>query len=148
MILFSFIVSLIKGNLDELVKALFESTNTAIQLCVGIAGIICLWSGFMKVAEKSGFIKVLSKILKPIIYLIFPEIAKNDEISGLVGMNMAANMLGLGNVATPIGIKAMEKLNECNENKKALSNSMLMFLILNKLFVGMDFLIHSHYVRY
>lgn len=131
MILFSIIISIVTGNIETLVKSLFDSTHTAIELCINIAGILCMWSGFMKIAEKSGFIKLLSKIIKPFTKLLFPEVNSNSEISGHIGMNIAANMLGLGNVATPSGIKAMEKLQEINKDKKRVSNSMLMFLVLN-----------------
>lgn len=131
MIISSFVFSIINGNIEDVVKTLFESTNTAIQMCIGIAGIMSLWGGFMKIAEKSGFIEILSKLLKPITRLLFPEVSSNNEISGYIGMNIAANMLGLGNVATPIGINVMEKLQEINVDKNRLSNSMLMFIVLN-----------------
>ena len=131
LIIVSFFVSIVQGNLEITMKALFDSTNTAIELCLGISGILCMWSGFMKIAEKSSFINILAKLVRPITKFLFPEIAEDDEISGHIGMNIAANMLGLGNVATPLGIKAMEKLQTKNKEKGKLSNSMLMFLVLN-----------------
>lgn len=131
MIIFSLVVSIILGNVEATIKTLFESTNDAIKLCVGISGVLCLWSGFMKIAEKSGFVKYLAKLLKPIIKILFAEEYNDDQISGYIGLNMASNILGIGNVATPIGIRAMEKLQEKNRNKETLSNSMLMFLVLN-----------------
>ncbi|MBQ9266865.1 MAG: hypothetical protein IJ217_01040 [Clostridia bacterium] len=131
LILSSFGVAIWQGNLEGVVKALFDSTNSAIELCVGIAGILCMWSGFMKIAERSGFVSLLSKIVRPLIKLLFPDVANEPEISGQIGMNIAANMLGLGNVATPTGIKAIEKLQERNKNKERLSNAMLMLVVLN-----------------
>lgn len=131
MIVFSLIVSIILGNVEATIKTLFESTNDAIKLCVGISGVLCLWSGFMKIAEESGFVKYISKLLKPLIKVLFPEESSDSQISGYIGLNMASNILGIGNVATPIGIRAMEKLQEKNTNKETLSNSMLMFLVLN-----------------
>ncbi len=131
MIITSFVFAIYNGNLEEVIKAVFDSTNTALELCLGIAGTLCMWSGFMKIAEKSGLVQSLSKITKPIIKLLFPELPKDSEASGHIAMNMTANILGLGNVATPIGLKAMEKLQEYNLKKDTLSNSMLMFLVLN-----------------
>lgn len=131
MIIFSIAVSIFTGNIDELVKAIFDSSHTAIDLCINIVGLLCMWNGFMKIAERSGFINIISQKIKPIIKFLFPEISNHNEISGHIGMNIAANMLGLGNIATPSGIKAMEKLQEINNDKSRLSNSMLMFLVLN-----------------
>ena len=131
MIAFSFFVSFIQGNLHDVVNVLFSSTNSAIELCMQIAGILCMWNGFMKVAEKCGFLKSISKGIKPLINFLFPEICDDNEVCGYIGMNMTANMLGLGNVATPIGLKAFEKLQEKNSCKDVISNSMLMFVVLN-----------------
>ena len=131
MILSAFALSMINGSIEIVTRTLFESTNTAIQICIGITGMICMWSGFMKIAEKSGFIKVLSKLLAPIVRMLFPDVMSDSETSGYIGMNIAANMLGLGNVSTPLGIKAMEKLQKENAKKERLSNSMLMFIVLN-----------------
>lgn len=131
MIIISFIVSFVCGNLESTIKSLFDSAKSAVELCISLTGILCMWSGFMKIAEKTGLVKYLSKFLKPVIKVLFPEIYKNEEASAYIGMNISANMLGLGNVATPIGIKAMEKMQELNDNKKVFSNSMLMFVVLN-----------------
>lgn len=131
MIVSSFFVALLKGNIDTTIKAMFDSTNNAIQIVIGMIGIVTMWSGFMKVAEKSGLVEKFSKLLKPIIKILFPKMANNSEISGYIGMNMSANMLGLGNVATPIGIKTIEKLESLNNDKEKISNEMLMFIVIN-----------------
>lgn len=131
MIVASFVVAIFCGNIEAVTKIMFDSTGNAIEICLGIAGIVCMWSGFMKVAERSGLIVSFSKLLNPITKFLFPEIKKNNEVSGYIGMNIAANMLGLGNVATPIGIKVMEKLEKLNQGKSKISNSMLMFIVLN-----------------
>lgn len=90
-----------------------------------------MWSGFMKIAEKSGIVKSISKKVTPIVRILFPELPKNNEATGHIAMNMTANILGLGNIATPMGIKAMEKLEIYNDKKERLSNSMMMFIVLN-----------------
>lgn len=131
MIISSFLFAIYRGNLEEVIKTLFDSTNTATTLCFQIAGVLCLWSGFMKIAEKSGLVQSLSKMTEPIIKILFPELPPKSEASGHIAMNMTANILGLGNVATPMGLKAMQKLQEYNQHKDTLSNAMLMFLVLN-----------------
>lgn len=131
MIIFSFVFAVCVGNVQEVVKSLFESTSTAIELCISIAGIMCMWSGFMNIAEKGGVVSSFSKLVTPITRLLFPELPKGSEASGHIAINMTANMLGLGNVATPMGIKAMEKLQELNKTPTRLSKSQLMFVVLN-----------------
>lgn len=131
MIISSFTIGIVNGNLENVIKALFESTSVAVQLTVSIFGIMCMWSGFMKIAEKSGFINLISKMIRPLTKILFPDVSDDEEICGNIGMNMAANMLGLGNVSTPIGINVIGKLQEKNRTKGRLSNSMLMFIVLN-----------------
>ena len=131
MIVCSFVMATLNGNMDAVTKAMFDSTNNAVQIVIGMIGLISMWSGFMKVAEKSGLVQIFSKALKPIIKILFPNIYKNKEISGYIGINMSANILGLGNVATPIGIKTIEKLDSINRDKKRISDDMLMFIVLN-----------------
>ena len=131
MILSSFFIALLRGNVDATTKAMFDSTNNAIQIVIGMMGIVAMWSGFMKVAEKSGLVIFFAKALKPIIKILFPNISNDSEICGYIGMNMSANILGLGNVATPIGIKTIEKLDCINKDKLRISNEMLMFIVIN-----------------
>lgn len=131
MILSSFIVSIYKGNLQEVIKAMFDSSKVTIEMCVTIFGIMCLWSGFMKIAEKCGLIEKISELASPIIKFLFPELKNNSEARGHIAMNMTANFLGLGNIATPLGLKAMEELQKHNKNKEVISNSMIMLIVIN-----------------
>lgn len=131
MIIISIVLSIFNGKLQELITSLIESTQSALETVLDMLGMMCMWSGFMKIAESTGIVKVLSNKVTPLVKFLFPELPKNNEATGHIAMNMTANILGLGNVATPMGIKAMEKLDEYNVDKKRLSNSMMMFIILN-----------------
>lgn len=131
MILIAFIFCIINGNVEEIVEVMFSSTESTVSLFLRLTGIICMWSGFIKIADKSGLIEKLSRLINPLIRLLFPELKNDSEISGHIAMNMTANMIGLGNVATPIGLKAMAKMQQNNKEKHKLSKSMLMFVILN-----------------
>jgi len=131
MIIIAIVLSIVQGNLQELIASLMDSTQSAIETVLDMIGMLCMWSGFMKIAEESGIVKSISKKITPIVKFIFPELPKDNEATGHIAMNMTANILGLGNVATPMGIKAMEKLELYNDNKSRLSNSMMMFIILN-----------------
>lgn len=131
MILIALLFCVINGNLEASVETLFASTENTVTLCLKLIGMICMWSGFIKIAEKSGLINKVSKYISPLIRIIFPELKDDEEISGHIAMNMTANMVGIGNVATPIGLKAMEKMQEKNANKDRLSKTMMMFIILN-----------------
>lgn len=130
-LIFGFVFAVGTGNVEAAVKALFESTNTGISLSFNILGVMCLWSGFMNVAENGGVVNSLSKFVHPIVKILFPELSENSDASGHIAMNITANMMGLGNVATPMGIRAMEKLQEINKSPNRLSKSMLMFVVLN-----------------
>lgn len=131
MLLLSIIFCIINGNSKDVIEVLFSSTENTVSLFLQLTGMICMWSGFIKIAEKSGIIEKISKCINPLIRIIFPELKNDNEISGHIAMNMTANMIGLGNVATPIGLKAMQKLQEKNKDKSKLSKSMLTFVILN-----------------
>jgi spore maturation protein A len=131
MIIIAIVLSIVQGNLQELISALMNSTQSAIETVLDMMGMLCMWSGFMKIAEESGIVKSVSKKITPIVKFIFPELPRDNEATGHIAMNMTANLLGLGNIATPMGLKAMEKLELYNDNKSRLSNSMMMFIILN-----------------
>lgn len=131
MIIISTILSIAKGNLQEIISSLMLSTQNTIETMLDMLGMICMWSGFMKIAESSGIVNSISEKVTPLVNFLFPELPKNNEAMGHIAMNMTANILGLGNIATPLGIKAMEKLDMYNDNKKRLSDSMMMFIILN-----------------
>ena len=130
-IIISFSYAIFSGNLQNLNTSIFDSVESAVSLSITMLGTMCLWSGIINVAANTNIMKMLNKLLKPIIKFLFPEIKENKKAQNEISMNMVANILGLGNAATPLGLKAMETLQEENKNKQALSNSMIMLIILN-----------------
>lgn len=115
----------------ELVNHLFEAATGAFQLALNLTGMLCLWLGLLKIAEKSGLTEVFAKALRPLFKIIMPELPQNSPAVGSMVMNMAANMLGLDNAATPMGLKAMEQLQEDNRQKDKASKAQIMFIVLN-----------------
>ena len=130
-IIISFIYAIYSGNIFNVNNAIFESAEQTVTLCLTMFGTICLWNGIMKIAVKTSLIENLTRFLKPVICLIFPEIKNDKKISKEISMNMVANILGLGNAATPLGLKAMESMQKQNKDKNKLSNSMAMFILVN-----------------
>ena len=130
-IIISIIYAIFSGNLENLNKSIFESTESAVSLTLTLIGMTCLWSGIMEVASKTNIIKYLSKILKPIVKKLFPNITSKSKSYDNIIMNIVANILGLGNAATPLGLKAMNELQKENEDKEKLSDSMMMLIVLN-----------------
>ena len=128
-IIISFSYAIFSGNLENLNSSVFDSVNDAINLTISLLGTMCLWSGIMQIANKTSAIDKLTKILKPLIRIIFPKISTKTEKD--ISMNMIANILGLGNAATPLGLKAMKSMQEENPKKEILSDSMAMFIIIN-----------------
>lgn len=134
----SFLVALIKligfGDTEVfnlIISSTFSSSKTAFELALGLTGVLSLWLGILKIGEKSGLINRLAKGLNPILTKLFPEIPQNHPALGAIFMNIAANMLGLDNAATPLGLNAMKELQTLNKEKDTASNSMIMFLVLN-----------------
>lgn len=119
------------GNLQNVVNATLEGAKTSIDIVIAITGVMVFWLGIMKIAEKSGLIEFLAKILNPIAKILFPEIANNKKAIGDITMNFSANALGLANAATPMGIKAMEDMQEENIDKSSASDAMCTFLAMN-----------------
>ena len=122
------------GNTEvfpAMMTSTFESSKTAFEISLGLTGTLSLWLGIMKIGEKGGVINILSRLLSPIFCKLFPDIPKGHPVTGSIFMNLAANMLGLDNAATPLGLKAMEGMQELNQKKDTASNSMIMFLVLN-----------------
>jgi len=130
-IIISFIYAFFTGNVEKVNSGIFESTKSAVELSLTFLGTMCLWNGIMQIAYKSNLINKIVKLLNPIIKILFPEIKKDEKIKKEISMNMIANILGLGNAATPLGIKAMKSMQEINLNKNKLSNSMMMFIVIN-----------------
>src|SRR5574344_528752 len=109
----------------------FSSAKTAFEISLGLTGVLSLWLGVMKIGEKGGVVNVLARFLSPVFCKLFPDIPKGHPVTGSLFMNIAANMLGLDNAATPRGLKAMEQLQELNPRKETATNPMIMFLVLN-----------------
>ncbi len=130
-IIISFSYAIFFGNLDELNSSIFKSTEDAITLTLSLLGTMCLWNGVMQIASKTTVIDKLVKFLNPIIKLLFPDLKNNEKIQKEVSMNMVANILGLGNAATPLGLKAMKSMQRENTNKDTLSDSMMMLIVIN-----------------
>ena len=115
----------------EIINSTFSSSKTAFEISLGLTGVLSLWLGIMKIGEKGGVIAMFSRLLSPIFSKLFPDIPKGHPVTGSIFMNLAANMLGLDNAATPLGLKAMEGLQEINPKKDSASNPMIMFLVQN-----------------
>lgn len=130
-IVISVIYAILAGNLESLNNEIFESINNVVQFSLTLVGITCFWTGIMAIASKTTTIKYLSKLLQPIIKLLFPNMKKESEASQSIVMNIVANILGLGNAATPLGLKAMNELQKENIEKEKLSDNMMMLIVLN-----------------
>lgn len=130
-IIISFSYAIFVGNLEELNDSIFSSTSEAIELSISLLGTICLWNGIMQIAKDTNLIEKLTKFLRPVIRFLFPELKNNPKIQKEISMNMIANILGLGNAATPLGLKAMESMQKENKQKDTLTNSMMMFIVIN-----------------
>jgi len=128
-----FLMSIFTGKLDQTTQAALDSAKYAVELGIGLIGIYSLWLGLMKVAEKSGLVKNFSSKIAPILRLLFRDVPEGSPAMGAMSMNIIANMLGLGNAATPLGIKAMKELEKINPNRirKIPSDAMCLFLIIN-----------------
>lgn len=125
------LTAILQGNAQVVTDAAIESANTAVELSLGLVGVMSLWLGLMKLAEKAGIVNAVGRLLKPVMKRLFPEVPPDHPAMGSMVMNMAANLLGLGNAATPLGIKAMKELQELNPDKDTASDSMCMFLAIN-----------------
>lgn len=119
------------GNIDAVTNAAIDMAKLSVEIAIGLIGIMALWLGIMKIAEESGLIRIIARGLRPITVRLFPEVPKDHPAIGSIVLNMSANILGLGNAATPFGLKAMEELQELNDQKDTATNSMVMFLAIN-----------------
>lgn len=119
------------GVFPAIINSTFDSAKTAFDISMGLTGVLSLWLGIMKIGELGGVINMFSRVLSPLFTKLFPDIPKGHPVTGSIFMNLAANMLGLDNAATPLGLKAMEGLQELNTKKDTASNPMIMFLVLN-----------------
>lgn len=127
----SVVYGILTGRVEEVNNSIFESTAEAVKLTITFFGTICMWNGIIQIAAKTTLMDKLTKLLNPLMKFLFPEIKKGDKVHEEISMNMIANMLGLGNAATPLGLKAMKSMQKQNKKKDTLSNSMAMFIVLN-----------------
>jgi spore maturation protein A len=131
MLIAGLVVGIMNGRVDQLTQAVVDSSKNAVDISIGLLGIMCLWTGLMEVAEKSGIVGGIAKAVRPVMKFLFPGIPKGHPAGGAIVMNLVANFLGLGNAATPLGIKAMNELQKLNPSKDTATNEMSMFLVLN-----------------
>ncbi len=131
LVIVSIICAAVFGNTGDLSTALLNSGESSIELLLKMAGIMCLWSGIMKIAETSGFTTLIAKIFSPLLRPLFPHLDKNSPAFKSITMNISANLLGLGNAATPFGLKAMEHLHTLNNRSDTASNEMIIFVVMN-----------------
>lgn len=131
LLIFGIIFGLVTGKGDIISKSIIDSTESSVQLLIGLIGMMCLWSGVMKIAQRSGITEKLAKLLKPLLNLLFKDVSKNENAMGSILLNLTSNMLGLSNAATPFGIKAMEELQKINPKKDTATNDMALFLVIN-----------------
>lgn len=127
----SVIFSVINGKMNNLTENILNSSNDAVILCISLCGVICFWCGVMKIAEQSGIVTLLGKLLRPITSLIFSGLDKNSRAMNLITMNITANLLGLGNASTPLGINAMEALKKEESASDTATDNMVMLVVLN-----------------
>ncbi|MBQ4380679.1 MAG: hypothetical protein II806_05315, partial [Bacteroidaceae bacterium] len=115
----------------DIINSTFDNSKTAFEISLGLTGVLSLWMGVMKIGEQGGAVNALSRVLSPVFTRLFPDIPKGHPATGHIFMNIAANMLGLDNAATPLGLKAMESMQSLNPKKDTATNPMIMFLVLN-----------------
>lgn len=131
LIIIGILFSIFNGNLESINIEILESTKTSLDMVLKIFPVMALWLGIMNIASKSGLLLKFSKLISPILTKIFPEIPKNHEAFGYISSNIVANIFGLGNAATPFGLKAMKSLQELNPKKEEATRSMITFLVIN-----------------
>ncbi len=131
MLIIGIVFAAINGTMDAVNEAIFKGAQDAVTICIGLISILVFWLGLMRIAQASGLLEGLAKVMKPIATRLFPEVPSNHPAMGYILSNMTANLFGLGNAATPMGIKAMEQLKKLNGNKDTASRSMITLLAIN-----------------
>lgn len=130
-IIISFLYAILTGRVEQINQSIFESAASAVELSITFLGTMCLWNGIMQIVQNTTLIHKLTRLLSPLMKVLFPELKKDSNAYGEISMNLIANLLGLGNAATPLGLKAMQTMQKENKKKDTLSNSMAMFIVLN-----------------
>ena len=131
LVVLSILCSFFTGNSPRLSEAIIESSAQAIELLMTMAGVMLLWTGIMRIAQESGLTELFAKLLSPVLRLLFPKLKNEPKALGCISMNLTANLLGLGNTATPLGIQAMKELDELNGGSQTASNEMVVFVVMN-----------------
>lgn len=131
MIIISFVCAVFGGNTDALSKIILSAGSDAVSLLLKLTGVMCIWCGLMNIAEKSGLCSVISKVLSPVLKRLFPSLKNNRDTLNSISMNITANLFGLGNAATPLGITAVKKMQAENKNKDSVTRDMAVFLVMN-----------------
>lgn len=131
MILFAFVSAIVTGSMSGLSAAVIQGGQDAVSLLLRLVAMLCLWGGIMEIAESAGITRAFSRILSPVLKLIFPRLKKEDYALEAVSMNITANVLGLGNAATPLGLEAMRRLQEINADPLTASDEMVVFVVMN-----------------
>lgn len=130
-IIISFIFAIITGNIENFNNSIFSSCSQAVDITIKLFGTMCLWNGLMKIVQETSLIKKLSNMISPLMKVLFPKMKKEDKEYKEITINIIANLLGIGNAATPLGIKAMQTMQEKNPNKERITDSMAIFIVLN-----------------
>jgi spore maturation protein A len=125
------VIAAFNGTMGAVSEAAIESAKTAVEIAIGLVGVMTLWLGVMRVAEAAGLVTILGRLLRPLLRWLFPEVPPDHPANGAIVLSIAANMLGLNNAATPLGIKAMEELQALNDQKDTATNPMVTFMALN-----------------
>ncbi|MBA1334799.1 MAG: Spore maturation protein A [Firmicutes bacterium] len=125
------VLAVFKGTMEEVSAAVLGSVSSSVELFLGLVGVMALWMGLMRIAEKSGLVGTISRGIRPVMHALFPAVPPNHPAMGAMVMNVTANMLGLGNAATPLGINAMKELQKLNPRPSVATNAMCTFLVIN-----------------
>ena len=131
LLIFSFVSAVVTGRMSELSSAVIDGAESAVQLLVRLVSMLCLWGGIMEIGEQSGITAIFSKAMYPVVALIFPRLRKEKYVLEAISMNITANVLGLGNAATPLGLEAMRRLQSVNSNTSYASDEMVIFVVMN-----------------
>lgn len=130
-IILSFSYGILSGRADAVNQSIFDSASSAVELSVSLLGTMCLWNGIIQIATKTSLMNKITKFLKPLMRFLFPGISEHEEAHKEISMNIVANLMGIGNAATPLGLKAMSSLQKVNKRKDTLSDPMMMLIVLN-----------------
>lgn len=131
MVVFSFISACFSGNMQELSDSVVNGGQDAISLIIKLTGMMCLWGGIMKIAEKAELTKIICNLLRPLFSFLYKDVDKNSPTARVMSMNITANLLGLGNAATPLGLEAMRRMQEANPEKSRATDDMIIFVVMN-----------------